>query len=722
MDYNYKPEKKSLSLPIGERTLTLEHNRFITQADGSVTIQLGDTVIMANAGIGNSIDGDFLPLTVDFEERYYAGGKIKGSRFIKREGRPSDDAILTARLIDRSIRPLFPKGLSNEIQVLITPISSEKTFHPGTLALTAASTALLLSGVPFEGPVAGIRIGMVDGQFIIDPTYEQLTEGDLDLVVSGRMDAITMVEAGAKEVPEEKMLEALDFAHEQIKKLCQAQLDLVTQVGAKDLAALGRAVTIRTVDETVKHTLKEVISTTDLDNLYAPTKPEVYKKLHALQDQMLEKYATKISSEAEEDTVWTESEIKNTVDKIFKEHMREKILATGSRLDSRTTDEIRPLYCDTGVLPRPHGTGLFQRGETQVCSFTTLAGPGAEQIIDSMDLDYKKRYIHHYNFPPYSVGEVRRLRGTSRREIGHGFLAERALEPVLPPKEKFPYTMRVVSEVFSCNGSSSMASVCGSTLSLMHAGVPITRPVSGIAMGLVADDAENVNNYKVLFDIQGMEDFAGDMDFKDCGTEKGITALQMDIKIKGMPRTILAEALEKGRQGRMQILEAMTQAIAEPNKELSQYAPLITTLEIKPDDIRVVIGKGGETIQKITEECGVEIDIEDSGLVFVTAPDQTSGQKAVEWIKKLTYTPEVGDTFTGKVVRLMDFGAFVEMTPGKDGLVHISKLAPWRVNQVTDLVKEGDMLKVKLMEIDSQGRYNLSAVDADRNQFEDKRK
>ncbi len=712
----------SVSLDWAGRELKIETGRYALQADGAVTVSLGDTTILATAGIGSPIDGDFLPLSVDFEERFYAGGKIKGSRFIKREGRPPEDAILSSRLTDRSIRPLFPKGLCNEIQVLITPLSSEKTFHPGTLGITAASTALMLSGAPFAGPVAGVRIGMVDGEFIVNPSYEQIEMGDLDLVVAGTLDAINMVEAGAKEIPEDKMLDALDLAHAEIKKVCQLQLEIVEKFGAKNLEEAGKEVVIRTPDETVMNELKQVITSADLDALYADNKPEVYKRIHALEDKMIEQYASKIEEDKNSDKPnWTESKIKEAVDKIFKTYMREKILNEGKRLDGRGVDDIRTLSVDTGVFPRPHGTGLFQRGETQVCTFTTLGAPSDEQIIDSMDLDIKKRYIHHYNFPPYSVGEVRRLRGTSRREIGHGFLAERALEPVLPSKEEFAYTMRLVSEVFSCNGSSSMASVCGSTLSLMHAGVPITAPVSGIAMGLVVDNPDQMSKYQVLTDIQGMEDFAGDMDFKDCGTEKGITALQMDIKVKGLPRDILAEALEKGRRARLAILKVMTDHIAEPNKELSPYAPLIETIKIDPDMIRVVIGKGGETIQKITEECGVQIDIEDEGLVFITAPNQESGQKAKDWINKITYTPEVGDMFEGKVVRLMDFGAFVEMAPGKDGLVHISKLAPWRVNQVTDLVKEGDIVKVKLTEIDSQGRYNLSAVEADPNQFEAKK-
>jgi len=704
------------------RELKIETGRYALQADGAVTISLGDTVLLATAGIGNPIDGDFLPLSVDFEERYYAGGKIKGSRFIKREGRPPEDAILSSRLTDRSLRPLFPKGLCNELQVLITPISSEKTFHPGTLGITGASTALMLSGVPFAGPVAGVRIGMVDGEFIVNPTYEQVDKGELDLVVAGTLDAINMVEAGAKEITEEKMLDALDLAHAEIKKICQLQLDLVKAYGAKDLAESGKEIVIRKPDETVMEELKKVISDAELDTLYAPSKPEVYKQIHILEAKMLEKFAGKIEENKTLDKpTWTESKIKEAVDKIFKMYMRAKILKEGKRLDGRTVDEIRKLSVDTGVFPRPHGTGLFQRGETQVCTFTTLGSPGMEQIVDSMDLDVKKRYMHHYNFPPYSVGEVRRLRGTSRREIGHGFLAERALEPVLPSKEKFAYTIRLVSEVFSCNGSSSMASVCGSTLSLMHAGVPIAAPVSGIAMGLVVDNPDNMSKYQVLTDIQGMEDFAGDMDFKDCGTAKGITALQMDIKVKGLPRKILAEALEKARTARLTIIKVITDHIPEPNKKLSPYAPLITTIKIDPEMIRVVIGKGGEMIQKITAECGVEIDIEDEGLVFITAPDQESGQKAIDWVNKITYVPTVGDTFEGKVVRLMDFGAFVEITPGKDGLVHISKLAPWRVNQVTDLVKEGDMVKVKLTEIDSQGRLNLSAVDADPNQFDAKK-
>lgn len=711
-----------VSIPWEGREFFIETGKYANMADGSVICGLGDTQLLATAGIGNAIDGDFLPLTVDFEERFYAGGKIKGSRFIKRETRPPEDAILTARLIDRPCRPMFPKGLRNEIQVIVTPLSSEKEFHPGPMAITAASAAIMLSGVPFAAPVAGVRVGMKDGELILNPNYEQAEEGDLNLVVAGTADAITMVEAGANELPEEKMVEALEFAHDNIKKLCDLQNQLVEKVGRKNLEAEGREIVINAPDETVKQELEHIISDAEIDQLYAPTKHEVYHQLDILTKNTLEKVADKIEGDKDkEEPIWTEGKVMEAVDKIFKEYMRAKVLSEGKRLDGRAPGDIRDLSCTVGVFPRPHGTGLFQRGETQVCTFTTLGGPGDKQLLDSMDLDEEKRYIHHYNFPPYSTGEVKRLRGTSRREIGHGFLAERALEPVLPEEADFPYTMRLVSEVLACNGSSSMASVCGSTLSLMHAGVPIKAPVAGIAMGLVADDPDNINKYQILTDIQGMEDFAGDMDFKTCGTDKGITALQMDIKVKGMPREILTEALVKGREARVAVLKAMTDCIAEPNKTLSPYAPLIESVKIDPELIRDVIGKGGETIQKIQKECEVEIDINDDGIVTITAPDQEAGNKAKEWVQKIVYRPEIGDVFSGPVVRIMDFGAFVQIGGGKDGLVHVSELAPWRVENVTDVVSEGDEVKVKLMEIDDQGRYNLSAKAADPNQFDDKK-
>jgi polyribonucleotide nucleotidyltransferase len=688
-------EKKQVTHDLAGRELRIEQGDLKTQADGYVTISLGDTVILATASMSDKgrEGAEYFPLVVDYEENHYASGKIKGSRFMKRAGRPSDEAILNSRLIDRPIRPLFPKGTTNEVQIICTVLSADLEVHPGTTAITGASMALMLSGAPFEGPVAAVRIGMVDGELIVNPTYTQCEEGKLNLVVCGTADAITMVESESKEVSEEDILNALELAHKNIKELCALQEKLAAQFDIKK----READIVKPTEEDEK-LVTDVISE-DMMSLKMTSKKDFKEQVHVLEDKLVEKYAAQI----EEGEV-SERKLKEILNGKLEKKMRQNILDSDTRIDGRKLDEVRPLSCKVGVLPRTHGTGLFQRGETQVLTITTLGGPGAAQILETMDTDETKTYMHHYDFPPYSVGDIKMLRGASRREVGHGDLAERALEPMLPAKEKFAYTMWLVSKVLSCNGSSSMASVCGSTLSLMDAGVPIKSPISGIAMGLVTDGEK----FKILSDIQGLEDFAGDMDFKVAGSKDGITALQMDIKVKGLSLDLLRDALAQAKIGRQTILDAMIAAIPEPRKEMSKHAPLIETVMINPDFIKVVIGKGGETIQKITAECEVEIDIEQDGLVTITAPDQEKGQKAKEWIDKLTYVPKVGDTFEGKVVRLMDFGAFVEITPGKDGLVHISQLAHERVNKVEDVVKMGDTLKVKLMEIDDQGRLNLS--------------
>lgn len=695
-------EPKQVSLDLAGREFSLKTGELAQQAHGAVVASLGDTVVLATTTMGGVREGtDFFPLMCDYEEKFYAAGKISGSRFIKREGRPSDKAILTSRLIDRPLRPLFPKMMRNDVQVICSVLSADMEIDPGTTAITAASAALMLSGMPFQGPIAAVRIGMADGQLIVNPTYEQEVEGDLNLVVAGTEDAITMVEAGANEISEDKMLEALDLAHKNIKQLCQLQKDLAAQVeiDVKDH-------TEKPANEEVEKAIAEFVKDSDLDAIQG-WKTEVKKQMHDLEDKVLENFASQIEEE-----VFTERELKDALDDALKKRMRANILEKEVRLDGRKPDEIRPISCKVGVLPRTHGSALFQRGETQALTTTTLAGPGAAQLVDTMDQDTTRRYMHHYNFPPYSVGEARPLRGTSRREIGHGYLAERALERMIPDTEKFAYTMRLVSEILTCNGSSSMASVCGSTLSLMDAGVPIKEPVSGIAMGLVTEHDEGKlregGKYVILSDIQGAEDFAGDMDFKVTGTKNGITALQMDIKVKGLTVEIMKEALTKALAGRQHIMEKMLEVMPQARAELSKYAPLITNIQIHPDKIKVVIGKGGETIQKITAECDVEIDIEDDGLVVVTAPDQEKGDKAVKWIRDLTADPVVGNVYEGKVVRLMDFGAFVEFMPGKDGLVHISQMADKRVEKVEDVVKLGDAVTVKLIEIDDQGRNNLS--------------
>ncbi len=697
----------SVELNLAGRVLKLTTGVFANQAHGAVVASLGDTQILATALMTDFVrEGvDFFPLMVDYEERFYASGKIKGSRFIKREGRPSDNAVLTARLIDRPIRPLFPKGTANDVQIIATVLSADLEVDPGTTGIIAASAALMISGMPFSGPVAAVRMGYIadsDGkdQLIVNPTYEQVEKGRLDLVVAGTLDAITMVEAAAKEVSEEVLLEALEMAHKHIKKICQMQLDF------RDALKLQpRQPIISAENEEAVKAVSETCTEAMLSEVTGKTKGEVKEKVHALEEKLFEKYAKPI-----EEGVFSKRDLKEVLNTMLEKNMRKNILKSEKRVDGRKLDEIRPISCAVGIIPRTHGSGFFQRGETQALSLTTLGSPGAAQIIDTMDVDMVKRYMHHYNFPPFSVGEVKPLRGTSRREVGHGDLAERALLAVLPTKEEFPYTMRVVSEILSCNGSSSMASVCGSTLSLMDAGVPIKRPVAGIAMGLItSDDFDGKSGtYKILTDIQGLEDFAGDMDFKVAGTTNGITALQMDIKVKGISIEIMREALAKAQKARSQILEEMLKVLPQPRKELSPHAPLIMSIQIKPEQIREVIGKGGETIQKITKETGCEIDIEQDGLVMVTAPNQEKGKLAREWIEKITYIPKVGDVFEGKVVRLMEFGAFVEFAPGKDGLVHISQLDHQRVNHVEDAVKLGDTVKVKLVEIDDQGRFNLS--------------
>ncbi len=673
------------------------------QADGAITIQYGDTMVLCTAVMSPKGDpnASFFRLTMEYGERFYASGKIKGSRFIKRDGRSSEDGILKARLIDRPIRPLFPKGITNEVQGIATVLSADLVNEPGSLSLIGISTAMLLGGMPFAGPIGAVRIGMKDGELIVFPTMEETEEGDLDLVVAGTADAITMVEAGANEVDEETMLKALELAHSVIKDICALETELVAKLNPEQ-----REATVSAPSETALEALKGFVSRADLDTVVGVTKKDVKKPRYALEDKVKANFAAQI-----EDESFSEGELMAALGKMHDENMRANILEKGVRIDGRKPEDVRPISVEVGLIPRTHGSALFQRGETQALTLTTFGGPGAAQLIDTMDQDKTKDYIHYYNFPPFSVGEARMLRGSSRREIGHGALAERALIPVLPPKEDFPYTMLLVSEIVSCNGSSSMASVCGSTLSLMDAGVPIKKPVAGIAMGMVASDEFKANGtgaYTILTDIQGAEDFAGDMDFKVTGTEDGITALQMDIKVKGITVEMLREALAKANEGRAFIMSKMLEALPEPRKEMSKHAPLIMNIKIDPDFIRVVIGKGGETIQKITAECEVEMDIEDDGIVTITAPDQERGQKAIDWIKQITYVPEPGDVIEGPVKSIMDFGAFVEISPGKDGLVHISELRPFRVNNVADVVKEGEMVKVEVLEVDDRGRIKLS--------------
>ncbi|MCF7836200.1 polyribonucleotide nucleotidyltransferase [Candidatus Gracilibacteria bacterium] len=696
-------EPQKVSGTIASRPFVIETGKLANQATGSAVVSLGETVVLATAVISTPRPGcDFFPLSCDYEEKYYATGKIKGSRFIKREGRPSDAAVLRSRMIDRPIRPLFPKGTTNDIQIIVTVLSADLEVDPATTAINAASAALMVSGAPFAGPIGAVRVGLVEDRLIINPTYVEEEKGDLVLTVAGTLDAITMVEAGSNEISDEKMLEALELAHSEIKKICELQVQLKDKVKPE---AVGVLVAEKNAEAIAA--VEEVITKADLDTVSGKLKKEIKNAIHALEEKLIT--AKKAEIEAEK---FSEGDLKSLLNDKFEKNLRANVLEKDLRIDGRKLNEVRALSSEVGVLPRTHGSGLFNRGETQILTIATLGGPGKAMIVDTMDKDYERFYMHEYNFPPFSVGESGRRFGPGRREVGHGDLAERALIPVLPSREEFPYTIRVVSETLSCNGSSSMGSVCGSTLALMDAGVPIKNPVSAIAMGMVTDkDAEGkFKNYKILSDIQGFEDFAGDMDFKVARTEKGITALQMDIKVKGVSTDILKEALTQAKVGCDEIRAAILAAIPEARKELNKYAPLIESVKIDPAKIREIIGKGGEMIQKITKECGVEIDVDDDGIVTITAPDQAGGEKAKKWIEQIVYIPKEGDEFDGKVVRIMDFGAFVEISPGKDGMVHISALAPNRIEKVEDAVKIGDIIQVKVVEVDAMGRINLTRV------------
>lgn len=696
-------EPQKVNLNLGGRELTLEHGKFALQAAGSVLASLGETVILATVGVGKPRAGcNFFPLTCDYQEKYYATGKIKGSRFIKREGRPSDAAIIRSRLMDRPLRPLFPKGTTNDIQIITTVLSSDLEVDPAALAINAASTALILSGIEFAGPVGAVRVGLGEEHLILNPTYEEEDQGALVLTVAGTQDAITMVEASAKEVSVEKMLAALEFAHTEIKKICGLQIELKEKV-----KPAPKALILQEKNLAAQEAVASFLTAEQLNSFKGKSKKEIHAQFEELEAELKEKFATELAAEK-----FTETELANLLNEQFEENLRLKILAQGERLDGRALDAVRPLKGAVSVLPHPHGSSIFERGETQILSIVTLGGPCKAQVIDTMDKDYERTFIHEYNFPPFAVGETAPMRGPGRREIGHGDLAERALTAVLPEQEKFPYTIRVVSETLACNGSSSMGSVCAATLALMDAGIPIKRPVAGIAMGLVTDKDSNgeFKEYKILTDIQSFEDFAGDMDFKIASTEKGLTALQMDIKVKGVSTQILKEVFQQSEKALLEVRGSLTAALPEPRKTLSKYAPLILSLQIEPEKIRNVIGKGGETIQKITSECGVEIDLKDDGLVSITAPDQASGQKAQQWIEQIVYKPKVGDEFEGEVLRILDFGAFIEFLPGHDGMLHISALAKERINSVRDVLKIGEKIKVKIHEIDSLGRTNLARI------------
>ncbi|MFP4197973.1 MAG: polyribonucleotide nucleotidyltransferase [Halanaerobium sp.] len=674
----------------------LQTGKLAKQANGSVVVRCGDSQVLVTATMDDPRPGmNYFPLMVNYEERVYAIGQIPGS-VMRREGRPRDEATLAARVIDRSIRPLFPDGYRRDVQIVATILSVDDDHDPEVLALNGASVALTLSDIPFAGPIGGVKVGLVDGKIIINPDEEERENSDLDLVVAGSKDAIMMVEASANEVSEEKILEAMDAAHQEIKKFISLQEEIREEAGKEKVPFESP-----TVDQEIQVQVDEILEGTMKEAIQIQDKQSRNDRLDELKAELKEK----INPEEDEDI---QSQLGLAFEKMLKKSVKSLIIEDGVRPDGRDYDEIRPIWAEVDFVPRAHGSGIFTRGETQALSVLTLGSARDEQTIFGLGENETKRYMHHYNFPSFCVGETSPMRSPGRREIGHGTLGEKALLPVIPPEEDFPYTIRIVSEVLESNGSSSQASICGSSLALMAAGVPIKAPVAGIAMGLMKKDDEIV----VLSDIQGFEDFHGDMDFKVAGTEEGITALQMDMKLKGLSSEVLKEALEKAKKGRMHIMGKMLEVIPEPRPELSENAPAIITMNIDPEKIRFVIGPGGKMINKIIDETGADIDIEDDGLVKIMTDDQEGGQKAKEMIERLTEEVEVGKIYQGKVKRIMNFGAFVEILPNKEGLVHISKLADRHVKEVGDVVSVGDEIPVKVIEIDNQDRINLSLKDA----------
>lgn len=683
--------KQTFSIEIAGKPFTVEIGELAKQANGACMIHYGDTSVLSVATASQEPkDLPFFPLTVNYEERLYAVGKIPGG-FIKREGRPSEKAILASRLIDRPIRPLFPEGFRNEVQIVSTVMSVDQDCSSEIAAMIGSSIALCISDIPFDGPIAGVNVGRVDGEFVINPTVEEQTKSDLHLTVAGTKYAVNMVEAEANEVPEDVVLEAIMFGHQEIIRLIEFQEEIIKAVGPEkaEIVLFEQDQEIYAeVEAAAKDKLVQAIQTAE--------KLAREEAIDQVREEVLAAY-----EEAEEEVI---KQVELALDTIIKDEVRRLITEEKIRPDGRKTDEIRPLSSRVGILPRAHGSGLFTRGQTQVLSACTLGALGDVQILDGLDLEESKRFMHHYNFPQFSVGETGPIRGPGRREIGHGALGERALEKVIPSEKEFPYTIRLVSEVLESNGSSSQASICASTLALMDAGVPIKAPVAGIAMGLV----KNGDDYTILTDIQGMEDALGDMDFKVAGTEKGITALQMDIKIDGLSREILEEALTQARKGRMEILDSMMQTISKPRPQLSPFAPKILSMKINPEKIRDVIGPSGKQINQIIDETGVKIDIEQDGNIYIASPDEAMNEKAKKMIEDIVREVEVGEIYLGKVKRIEKFGAFVELFKGKDGLVHISELAEGRVNKVEDVVSVGDDIMVKVKEIDPQGRINLS--------------
>lgn len=688
---------EKFTLDFAGRKIEVEIGKLALQANAAVTVCYGDTEVLATAvspKYKRNEDTDFLPLTVDYEERMYAAGKISGSRFIKREGRPSEEAILMSRMIDRPLRPIFPTGYFFDVQVVVTVLSYDHENGTKVPALLAASLALGISDIPWNGPLALSQVGLIDGKLVFCPTEPQILTSDLDLVVVSSGQKVVMIEAGAKQVPQDKVIEAIEFAHKEVQSLIKFQEDIIAKIGSKKREF---------VNEINQDLYKEIETTyaKDIEEIFA------LKGEKPAREGLFNDTVVKIKESYKEDEDKSKaSKAAQYFDEIFKNKMRALIMEKGERVDGRKLDEVRPINCEVGILPRVHGCGLFNRGYTQVLNVLTLGSTGMRQMLDTMEEnDTQKRYMHHYNFPPYSVGEARPARSPGRREIGHGALAEKALFNVMPSEELFPYTVRLVSECLSSDGSTSMGSTCASTLSLMDAGVPIVAPVSGIAMGIVTDEADN---YKVLSDIAGTEDHNGDMDFKIAGSKNGITAIQLDVKNNGLTIPMVKDTFKQGEAGRFHILDQMLKAIPEVRKEMSPYAPRIETIQINPEKIRDVVGPGGKVINKIIEETGVEIDIEQDGRINICAVNKEAIDKARAIIESITAEPEVGKIYNGKVIKIMDFGAFVEIMPGREGLVHISEISDSRVENVNDVLKEGQEVQVVLKEIDSMGRLNLS--------------
>ncbi len=710
-DKTFLAPQKEYSLELGNKTLTVRMGAIANQANATVLCQVGDTVSMGNCTVSQTerVGVDFLPLQVVYQEKYYAGGFIAGSRFRKREGRPSDDYVLLARVIDRGLRPMFPKHLHRDIQVFCTVLSYDFENEHDIVSANAANLAVALSDCPSDGPLGSVRVGLIGGELVLNPTREALTKSDLDMFVTASLERVVMIEAGANQVPEAEILRAIEFGKKWAQKIAKFFADIQKEIGKKKFVVEPPFMHEESYNElkawalpTITKAIKEPMAKNARRAIFNDLMKQAEEKLKA-------KYPTPAGQLPSEELAKLYANGKVFVDKIVKAEMRRLVLEEGVRMSGRKVEEIRPLSAMVDILPqRVHGSALFERGETQGLTTCTLGAPGDKQIVEGMEGEHKLRYLHHYNFPPFSVGETSNRLMVGNREIGHGNLAQRALMPVLPQEEGFPYTIRTVTEILSSNGSSSMAATCGSTLALMAAGVPISAPVSAIALGLISDESKG--KYVILTDLQDEEDFGGDMDFKVTGTEKGVTAIQMDIKIKGLPDAVFAEALERSQKGRAQVLAVMLKAIAEPRKELSPYAPRIETIQVDPGDIRLVIGKGGETIQKITGELGVEIDIEDSGLIFVTSANGEAMQKAKDWIAGIVAKPEVGKVYKAKVTRIIPgVGAIVEFLPGKDGMVHISELQWKRTEQVEDVLKLGQETEVKVIEYDAmEGKTRLS--------------